>query len=67
MNGAKVILIPRLRRFGKTLNLSMVRYFFEKGKKKMGHLFKGLEIWKNGRCRALQGKFPVIRKQQRCV
>ncbi|KJJ83403.1 hypothetical protein OMAG_002729, partial [Candidatus Omnitrophus magneticus] len=27
---AKVILIPRPRRFGKTLNLSMLRYFFEK-------------------------------------
>ncbi len=27
--GTKVALIPRLRRFGKTLNLSMLRYFFE--------------------------------------
>lgn len=29
--GAQVMLIPRLRRFGKMLNLSMLRYFFEKG------------------------------------
>jgi len=28
-NGAKIILTPRPRRFGKTLNLSMLRYFFD--------------------------------------
>ncbi|MBA3238243.1 MAG: AAA family ATPase [Parachlamydiaceae bacterium] len=58
--GAKVALIPRLRRFGKTLNLSMLRYFFEKGKQETGYLFKDLKIWKNEKYRALQGQFPVI-------
>lgn len=57
---AKVTLIPRLRRFGKTLNLSMLRYFFEKAKQDTSHLFKGLKIWKNEKLRALQGQFPVI-------
>lgn len=58
--GTDVSLIPRLRRFGKTLNLSMLRYFFEKGKKNTSHLFKGLNIWKDKKYRAMQGKFPVI-------
>ena len=31
--GGEVTLIPRPRRFGKTLNLSMLRYFFEKTEK----------------------------------
>lgn len=56
--GAEVTLIPRLRRFGKTLNLSMLRYFFEKGQP--SHLFESLKIWKDEKCRALQGQFPVI-------
>lgn len=59
-SGAKVVLIPRLRRFGKTLNLSMLRYFFEKVEEDTGGLFKNLNIWKNENYRAMQGKFPVI-------
>ena len=59
-NGAKVALIPRLRRFGKTLNLSMLRYFFEKNKEDNSDLFKNLKIWNNEKYRALQGQFPVI-------
>ncbi len=58
--GTKVALIPRLRRFGKTLNLSMLRYFFEKTKKDTSYLFKGLKIWKSKECRTMQGQFPVI-------
>ena len=58
--GTAVALIPRLRRFGKTLNLSMLRYFFEKYKEDASHLFKDLQIWKNEKYRALQGQFPVI-------
>jgi hypothetical protein len=58
--GGEVALIPRLRRFGKTLNLSMLRYFFEKRKDSVGYLFKGLNIWKSEKYRKLQGKFPVI-------
>ena len=56
----KVALIPRFRRFGKTLNLSMLRYFFEKGKEDTSYLFKDLKIWKNEKYRGLQGQFPVI-------
>lgn len=58
--GTDVSLISRLRRFGKTLNLSMLRYFFEKGQQDTSHLFTGLNIWKNEKYRALQGQFPVI-------
>ncbi|MGZ3634205.1 MAG: AAA family ATPase, partial [Parachlamydiaceae bacterium] len=57
---AEVTLIPRLRRFGKTLNLSMLRYFFEKTKEDTSYLFKDLKIWNDEKCRELQGQFPVI-------
>ncbi|MBS0621813.1 MAG: AAA family ATPase [Verrucomicrobia bacterium] len=56
----KVALIPRPRRFGKTLNLSMLRYYFEKSEEDTSYLFKDLQIWQNEACRALQGQYPVI-------
>lgn len=59
-SGASVTLIPRLRRFGKTLNLSMLRYFFEKQEEDTSYLFENLNIWKKPIYRNLQGKFPVI-------
>lgn len=59
-SGVEVALIPRQRRFGKTLNLSMLRYFFEKTVEDTSHLFTSLEIWKHEKYRSLQGKFPVI-------
>src|SRR5699024_388127 len=40
----KLNLFTRPRRFGKTLNLSMLRYFFEKSEEERSHLFIGLEI-----------------------
>jgi len=55
-----VLLIPRPRRFGKTLNLSMLKYFFEKTEIDNSYLFKNTEIWKHQGYRKLQGKFPVI-------
>lgn len=58
--GTHVALIPRPRRFGKTLNLSMLRYFFEKSEEDTSYLFNDLNIWKNEKYRALQGQFPVI-------
>jgi hypothetical protein len=58
--GTKVALIPRPRRFGKTLNLSMLKYFFEKCEEDTSYLFKHLQIWKNEKYKALQGQFPVI-------
>ncbi len=42
--GTHVALIPRPRRFGKTLNLSMLRYFFEKTEADTGYLFENLAI-----------------------
>ena len=57
---AEVLLLPRPRRFGKTLNLSMLRYFFEKTEDDRSYLFEGLKIWESEEYRKLQGKFPVI-------
>ena len=56
---AKVLLLPRPRRFGKSLNLSMLRYFFsvqEKGR----DWFSGLAIEQDDELMAEQGKYPVI-------
>ena len=51
----------RPRRFGKTLNLSMLRYFFEKTEEDNSLLFRDKKIWKCGeKYTAQQGKFPVI-------
>lgn len=55
----KVILLPRPRRFGKTLNLSMLRYFFELNEDNK-HLFSHLEISENNEAIKHQGKYPVI-------
>ena len=55
----KVNLFTRPRRFGKSLNMSMLRYFFEIGSDKS--LFDGLEIAKETElCDSYMGKFPVI-------
>lgn len=56
----KVILIPRPRRFGKTLNLSMLKYFFESTLTSNEHLFHTTYIWHDSKYRSLQGQFPVI-------
>lgn len=47
-SGSLVTLLPRPRRFGKTLNLSMVRFFFEHTEEDTSYLFKDLEIWRQG-------------------
>lgn len=55
----KVNLFTRPRRFGKTLNMSMLRYFFEIGMDQT--LFEGLYISQNNAiCDEYMGKFPVI-------
>ena len=59
-SGAAVTLIPRPRRFGKTLNLSMIKYFFEKTKKSKLHLFDNLKISKEPEYIKHQGQYPVI-------
>jgi len=56
----EVLLLPRPRRFGKTLNLSMLRYFFEKREESLAHLFKGLFIEQDTDVMQHQGQYPVI-------
>jgi hypothetical protein len=56
----KVILLPRPRRFGKTLNLSMLRYFFEAQQESLAHLFAGLAIDAETEVMQQQGQYPVI-------
>lgn len=56
----EVTLINRPRRFGKTLNMSMVNHFFSNEYAGKGNLFEGLSIWKNEKYRAIQGTYPVI-------
>ncbi|PRX21219.1 PD-(D/E)XK nuclease superfamily protein [Orenia metallireducens] len=60
-DGSKVILLPRPRRFGKTLNLSMLSYFFEKGELDNSSLFEELSIQQAGEeYLQEQGKYPII-------
>lgn len=57
----KVNLFTRPRRFGKTLNMSMLRYFFEKSAKDFSSLFAGTKIMQAGeKYRNEMGKYPVI-------
>ncbi|WP_437564481.1 AAA family ATPase [Sorangium sp. So ce542] len=59
--GVQVALLPRPRRFGKTLNLSMLRWFFEKRQEDLSRLFEDLSIWQAGeRYRAHFQRYPVI-------
>src|SRR5437762_14365542 len=58
--GGRAMLLPRPRRFGKTLNLSMIQYFFEKTDTSNAYLFEDKKIWQLPERAALQGKFPVI-------
>ena len=58
-NWAEVNLFTRPRRFGKSLNMNMLRHFFEYGCD--SRLFEGLAIAKEEElCREYMGKFPVI-------
>ena len=57
----KVNLFTRPRRFGKTLNMSMLRYFFEARRADNSELFQGLKIMDAGEeYLAHMGKYPVI-------
>ena len=55
-----VTLITRPRRFGKTLNMSMVEEFFSVDYAGRGDLFEGLSIWEEEKYQSLQGTYPVI-------
>ena len=58
-DNTKVLLLPRPRRFGKSLNMSMLKYFFScqhQGRE----LFQGLVIEQDAELMAEQGRHPVI-------
>ena len=56
-----VLLIPRPRRFGKTLNLSMLKYFFDKSELENKNLFTELKIWQSeANIKQHCGKYPII-------
>ena len=55
-----VTLITRPRRFGKTLNMSMLNCFFSNKYENRSDLFEGLSIWNHEKFRQLQGTYPVI-------
>ena len=56
----EVTLITRPRRFGKTLNMSMLNCFFSNKYANRGELFAGLRVWEDEKLRKLQGSWPVI-------
>lgn len=56
----QVTLLTRPRRFGKTLNMSMVEQFFSVDYGERSELFEGLSIWEEEEYRRLQGTYPVI-------
>ena len=58
--GDSLTLITRPRRFGKTLNMSMLNCFFSDRYKNRGELFEGLKVWEDPELRKEQGKWPVI-------
>ena len=59
-NPSQVLLFPRPRRFGKTLNLSMLRYFFEKTEDSNADIFDLLFISALPEIMAHQGRYPLI-------
>ena len=59
-SGDDVTLITRPRRFGKTLNMSMLEAFFSVSYADRSDLFEGLSIWQDEKYRTLQGTYPVI-------
>ena len=60
VNKVKVGLFTRPRRFGKTLNMSMIQRFFEKTDESNAYLFDGLKISEFPECMQYQGQYPVI-------
>ncbi|MDJ1258080.1 MAG: ATP-binding protein, partial [Candidatus Midichloria sp.] len=60
-DSAEVMLIIRPRRFGKTLNMSMLQYFLDQSKSSPDNLFQGLEVAKDTEfCKKHQNQYPVI-------
>lgn len=66
----QVVLYTRPRRFGKTLNMSMLYYFFSIKEKENAYLFDGLNISKNKDALKVQNKYPTIfisLKEMKCL
>jgi len=59
IQGSRITLLPRPRRFGKTLNMSMLSYFFS-NQKDNRELFEGLAIEDDAEAMAHCGQYPVI-------
>ena len=59
-SGDSITLITRPRRFGKTLNMDMLKCFFSNQYAERRDLFEGLTIWKAEKYRSIQGTYPVI-------
>ena len=60
-NSSRVILVTRPRRFGKTLNMSMLKYYFNCTTKDNAELFEGLKIMEQGeKYTSKMGYYPVI-------
>ena len=60
-NRSEVILVTRPRRFGKTLNMSMLRYYFDQDVKDAKELFEGLKIMEQGeKYTSKLGAYPCI-------
>ncbi len=59
-NEDDVTLITRPRRFGKTLNMSMLEQFFSVKYEGRSDLFEGLSIWAEEKYRRIQGTYPVM-------
>lgn len=60
LEGAEVIVYTRPRRFGKTMNLTMLRSFFEISDQNKTHLFQNTRIWRAVEYRCHHGRYPVI-------
>jgi len=60
-NNSQITLFTRPRRFGKTLNMSMIQYYFEKTEQDNSYLFNNLKISQAGdKYKAHMGQYPVI-------
>ncbi|MDJ0838717.1 MAG: AAA family ATPase [Acidobacteriota bacterium] len=59
-SGAEVILLPRPRRFGKTINLSMLHHFFDRSSEDSASLFHGLAVSRQADIMAHCGQYPTV-------
>ncbi|MGL6108292.1 AAA family ATPase, partial [Romboutsia sp.] len=59
-DSGEIVLLPRPRRFGKTFNLSILKYFLEKCDENRSYLFKNLKIENETEIMKKQGEYPLI-------